>query len=105
MIDINTALHSLCPNSEWVLTNYDYENINWVVQPANIPTLTEVEAEIARLQTEYAAKEYQRLRAKQYPSIADQLDMLWHAIDTNTLDKNSDFYTTLKTVKDTYTKP
>ena len=39
-----------------------------------------------------------------YPSIGDQLDMLWHAIDTNTLDKTSDFYNNLKAVKDKYTK-
>jgi hypothetical protein len=105
MIDINSALHSLCPNAQWVLTNYDYENIRWVVEPTSIPTLQEVEAEVARLQVEYDAKEYQRVRAKQYPSIADQLDMLWHAIDTNSLDKNSSFYTTLKAVKDANAKP
>lgn len=39
-------------------------------------------------------------RKKQYPDIKDQLDMLWHAIDTNSLNKTSDFYTSLKTVKD-----
>jgi hypothetical protein len=36
-----------------------------------------VEKEIARLQSEYDAKEYQRKRASEYPSIGDQLDALW----------------------------
>ena len=38
---------------------------------------TRVSAEIARLQAEYNSKEYQRRRAKEYPSIGDQLDALW----------------------------
>jgi len=39
-----------------------------------------------------------------YPSIGDQLDMLWHAIDEGKLDKTSDFYKSLKTVKDNHPK-
>jgi hypothetical protein len=37
-----------------------------------------VEAEAARLQAAYDAAEYQRKRAAEYPSIADQLDTLYH---------------------------
>lgn len=37
-----------------------------------------VQAEITRLQAEYAAKQYQRDRAAAYPSIPDQLDLLYH---------------------------
>lgn len=40
---------------------------------------TAVQAEITRLQAEYAAKQYQRDRAAAYPSIADQLDLLYHS--------------------------
>jgi hypothetical protein len=40
----------------------------------------------------------------EYPNIGDQLDMLWHAIDNGTLNKTSDFYTTLKAVKEKYSK-
>jgi hypothetical protein len=45
---------------------------------------------------------YKSLR--QYPSIGDQLDMLWHAIDNGTLNKTSDFYTAIKAVKDAHPK-
>lgn len=38
----------------------------------------EVEAEIVRLKAEYEAKQYQRQRAKAYPSIQEQLDTLYH---------------------------
>lgn len=51
------------------------------------------------------ADQYKRDRARAYPSIQDQLDLLWHAIDKGTLDKTSDFYLQLKAVKDSYPKP
>ena len=47
---------------------------------------------------------YQDKRLMAYASIGDQLDMLWHAIDDETLDKTSDFYTSLKATKDKYPK-
>ncbi len=37
-----------------------------------------IAAEVARLQAEYAARQYQRDRAQAYPSIVDQLDTLYH---------------------------
>jgi ATP-dependent DNA ligase len=37
-----------------------------------------VAQEIARLQAEYDAKQYQRKRAAEYPSTADQFDLLYH---------------------------
>jgi len=48
----------------------------------------------------YAAK-----RNINYPPIEDQLDMLWHAIDNDALDKTSDFYIKLQEVKDNNPKP
>lgn len=45
-------------------------------------------------------KTLQGFRKNEYPSIGDQLDMLWHAIDSGSLDKDSDFYKSLKAVKD-----
>lgn len=40
--------------------------------------LTAIDTEYARLQAEYDAKQYQRDRAAEYPSFADQFDMLYH---------------------------
>ena len=37
-----------------------------------------VDKEVKRLQDEYDANEYQRSRASEYPSIADQLDEIFH---------------------------
>jgi len=55
----------------------------------------------------YNANQFQRTRAAAYPSIGDQLDMLWHAIDDNATLKTryADFHTAIKAVKDANPKP
>jgi hypothetical protein len=61
------------------------------------PTEAEINAEIIRLEADYAAKQYQRDRAKAYPSIVDQLDTLYHSgIDA--------WKQEIKAVKDQYPK-
>ena len=61
-----------------------------------------VEYNEVTVQTYIDANEYKSLR--QYPSLGDQLDMLWHAIDAGTLNKTSDFYKAIKAVKDAHPK-
>ena len=75
MITKVNAIQSLRPNSEWVLRGDDLE---WLDTNTTAPTDAEIDAEVALLQAEYEAKEYQRQRATAYPSIADQLDTLYH---------------------------
>ena len=52
---------------------------------------------------------YDKKRRMEYPTIGDQLDMLWHAVDTGdwtpTKVKTTEFYTALKAVKDAHPKP
>jgi len=43
-------------------------------------------------------------RVSGYGSLEDQLDMLWHDIATNTLDKTGSFYLFIKGVKDSNPK-
>lgn len=97
MISKVEAIQSLRPNAEFVLRG---DELEWLDKKQTKPTDSEIQAEITRLQAEYNANEYQRQRATQYKPITDQLDMLWHAIDTGKLDKTCDFYTVNKTVKD-----
>lgn len=58
---------------------------------------TAINTEIARLQAEYDAKEYQRKRAAEYPSIADQLDKIFH-------DGIDEWKETIQAIKDKYPK-
>ena len=79
MYDLVKALKSLYPGSFWSLNGDTYEGFIWNDDNINPkPTEEELIAECIRLKVEYDAKEYQRLRAKEYPSFADQFDLLYH---------------------------
>ena len=62
---ITAALESLRPGSQWTINGDDsYSNIQWL-EPSGgqtIPTESELNAEISRLNTEYINKQYQRVR-------------------------------------------
>jgi hypothetical protein len=75
MITKGEALLSLRPDAKWSL---DGDTLLWIDTLQSEPTEAEIQAEVARLQAEYETKEYQRQRAKAYPSFADQLDTLYH---------------------------
>jgi rhodanese-related sulfurtransferase len=75
MIDKTHALQSLRPNAQWVLRG---DSLEWHDTVQAQPTDAEITTELARLQAAYDAKGYQRQRAAAYPSIVDQLDLLYH---------------------------
>ena len=72
---LDKALNQLRPNAKWLIRN---DNLEWYDIEQTQPTDEEIQAEIDRLEAEYEAKEYQRLREKEYPSYADQFDMIFH---------------------------
>jgi hypothetical protein len=79
MITIITAIQSLRPKAQWSLDGRTYEGLQWSDEnELPPPTEEEVQAEIERLQAEYEYNQYQRDRASAYPSIQDQLDVLYH---------------------------
>ena len=71
------ALGNLRPAAAWHLIGDSYAGLEWQDTTQTKPTEAEITAEVARLQAEYDAKEYQRKRAPEYPAIGDQLDALW----------------------------
>jgi hypothetical protein len=88
------AIFSLRPGAKWTLRG---EELEWIDTIQTKPTEQELQAEIIRLQAQYEANEYQRNRAAEYPSIADQLDTLYHSgLDA--------WKAEIKTVKDKYPK-
>jgi len=95
MIDKATAINSLMPTAEFAVRDGVIEWINQTTAPL---TDAQIDAEVVRLQAEYDAKDYQRNRKKEYPSIPDQLDTLYHSgLDA--------WKAEIKTVKDKYPKP
>ena len=92
------AILKINPNAEVSLSEDDINTIVWENGTTSIPK-ADIEAKMVELQAEYDANQYQRDRI--YPSIGDQLDMLWHTMDKNTelQHKFYDFYQTIKKVK------
>ena len=98
---ITKALKSLRPKAEWVTHGDSYEGIEWLDQTQTKPTEAEINAEIARLQAEYEAKQYQRDRAVAYPSIQEQLDLLyWDKVNGT-----NNWEAAIEAVKTEYPKP
>jgi hypothetical protein len=92
------ALASLAPDAEWVLNG---DAIRWDSTDIDQPTDAEIDAEIARLDADYAAKEYARNRSDAYPSIGDQLDMMyWDKVNDTTTWSDA-----IAAVKASYPKP
>lgn len=68
---------------------------------SEVPTYAEVLVKLQELKDEYAA--YAGKRQREYPRLNEQLDMLYKDIDTGLLGdaaKSSQFYTTIKQVKE-----
>ena len=89
------ALQSLKPKAKWVLRG---DTLEWHDSVQTEPTQSEIDAEVTRLQAVYDSKAYARSRKTEYPSIADQLDDIYH----NGIDA---WKATIKTTKDKYPKP
>lgn len=74
-------------------TKEQYSAMDIWLDKTTAPTWEEISAEVEK-------QKVKEVRSKQYPSITEQLDMLWHAIDSGSLDKDSEFYNSLKAVKE-----
>lgn len=125
-IPISNAIRELVDTIEWgVVNDFDLSTIEWNDEEISRPTDEAINAKRQEMAAVFNATEYVDLRvngqfdlqadetgemvpvkvSEGYPSISDQLDMLWHAIDSGSLDKNSEFYLKLKSVKDAHPKP
>jgi hypothetical protein len=94
MIEKIDAILALKPNAQFRL---DGNVLTWTDPVLTEPTAKEITDKIAELQTAYDNNAYQRGRAEEYPSIADQLDDLYH----NGIDG---WKTTIKAIKDKHPK-
>ena len=84
-----------------------YKLVNGVKLPYTAEEETARDAAEAAAKADIAANGYKRVRQEKYPSLPEQLDLLWHAIDADTdlKSKFSAFYNSIKAVKDANPKP
>jgi len=81
MTDIIKSIKAINPNAEVTVNADDINQITWLNGTTPIPA-NEILAKQQELIAEYNSKQYQRDRAKAYPSIQEQLDMqYWDKIN------------------------
>ena len=95
---IHKTILKINPNAQFTVIGNDLDTceIEWLDGTTPI-SKADIEVKMTELQAEYDANEYQRDREKEYPSIAEQLDDLYH----NGIDG---WKATIKTTKDKYPK-
>jgi len=93
---IDRAILAINSNAKFTVNADDINQITWLDETTPIPK-ADIEAKMVEVQADYDAKKYQRDREKEYPSIAEQLDDLYH----NGIDG---WKATIKTTKDKYPK-
>ena len=95
--DIIHSILAINPKAEVLVKDNDVKKIDW------LKTTPIAEADILakqkELQTAYDNKKYQRDRIEEYPSLGDQLDMIYHAGQGGDA-----FQKAIKEVKDKYPK-
>ena len=72
------AIQNIRPNSNWYLEGETYDKLVWTDTEKSKPTEEEINEEIVRIRQTVVDTQYQRNRAKEYPSIEDQLDIIYH---------------------------
>ena len=106
MTNLIHSILAIKPDAQVVISNEDINKITWIDgNPTNI-TNEQILAKQAELQVEYDAKQYQRDRTKShtdggYPSIGDQMDMMWH----DKKDGTTTWEDAVQAVKDAHPKP
>lgn len=97
-IKITDAILAINPNAEVTIRANDIKQITWHGDTTPIAE-ADILAKQAELQADYEAKEYQRNRASEYPSIGEQLDMIYHAGQGGDA-----FQAAIQAIKDKYPK-
>jgi len=90
------AIKNLHPTAKFVLRG---DELTWLSEDITEPTDAEITAEQTRLQAEYDAKDWERNRQSEYPSLLDCIHALLDGGDTLT-----DLQTARQAVKDKYPK-
>ena len=97
-IPIVNAIQAINPKAVVNILDDDIKKITWLEGTIPIDE-ADILAKQKELQTENDSKEYQRDRAESYPSIGDQLDMIYHAGQGGDA-----FQKAIKAIKDKYPK-
>ena len=94
---IGAAIRVINPSAKFTVHGDDTDRIDWLKGTTPISE-SDIETKVNELVAAYNSKAYQRNRKAEYPSMADQLDDIYH----NGIDG---WKATIKVTKDKYPKP
>ena len=98
-MDLSKAIKAINSSAQFTINAEDINQITWLNGTQPIPK-EEILAKQRILQLEYEGGKYQRDRAKYYPTIANQLDMLyWDKINGT-----NNWQESIKRIKQKYPK-
>ena len=84
MISIIEAIVAINPNAEVSVLDEDYNQITWI--KGSPISEEDIRAKRAELQAEYDAKEYQRKRKAEYPSVRELVVALYDTDDKSAIE-------------------
>lgn len=105
-MSISEAILRINPDLSFEIENDDYDTVKWlnfdpIEYPDSVPPKDLVLALAEQIQKERA---HYLPRIKKYPKIDEQLDMLWHAMDSGEIPKATEWYDRIKEVKESIPK-
>jgi len=105
-MSIAEAILRINPELSFEIENNDCDTVKWfnvnpTETPEDIPSKEEVLAIAEQIRKETS---HYLPRIKAYPKIDEQLDMLWHAMDSGEIPKATEWYNKIKEVKESIPK-
>ena len=98
-VNVAQAILALEPTAQFAVIEEDLDQIDWLSEDVTQPSKEDIQAKLDELQGIEDAKEYQRDRKSEYPSIVDCVHALLDGGDTLT-----DLQALRQAVKDKYPK-
>ena len=93
------AIKLINPNAHYVIRENNLDKITWDDDTTPI-SKSDIEAKMIEVQTAYDNNEYQRVRAKEYPELKEQLDLLYKDLVAGKVDATGEWAKKIKKVKD-----
>ena len=98
-VNVADAILALEPTAQFSVTSEDLDQIVWLSDDVTQPSKADIQAKLDELQAVEDAKQYQRDRLTEYPSLQDCIHALLDGGDTLT-----DLQAARQAVKDKYPK-
>jgi hypothetical protein len=104
MIDLAKVLTEKYPDRRWEERGNDYARLKFTDGGKKIP-YKELELKYKELIKEEEINKYLKKREIEYPTIEEQLDMLYHSMNNGEIPKATEWFTTIHNIKLKYPKP